>query len=130
MTVSPARRSTPGVTLCGSTSRRRSPRSPAPGPPAAAGPGWRCRPAPARRWSGWRPIRDRVAAGAVGKAVVLGPNTAIQGQWERSAARARPRRRAPTARSRTRLTALTYQALAVFDPDAEVDDDGVPRSRR
>ena len=26
-------------------------------------------------------VRDRLAAAAVGKAVVLGPNTAIQGQW-------------------------------------------------
>ena len=31
-------------------------------------------------------VRDRVAAGAVGKAVVLGPNTAIQGQWAAQAA--------------------------------------------
>ena len=29
------------------------PRWPAPGPPAGAAPGSRCRPAPARRWSGW-----------------------------------------------------------------------------
>src|SRR3990170_3357518 len=65
---------------------------------------------------GLETIRDRVAAGAVGKAVVLGPNTAIQGQWLAQA----------TAlgldvgsdRELTHaVTALTYQAVAVFDPD-------------
>lgn len=59
----------------------------------------------------------------VTKAVVLGPNTAIQAQWELQATRiglAASGDRDLT----THLTALTYQALAVFDPDAEVDDDG------
>ena len=68
-------------------------------------------------------VRDRIAAGAVGKAVVLGPNTAIQGQWAAQAATLGID--VGTDRSLDhQLTALTYQALAVFDPDDEVDDDG------
>ncbi|WP_036564576.1 DEAD/DEAH box helicase family protein [Nocardioides halotolerans] len=68
-------------------------------------------------------VRDRIAAGAVGKAVVLGPNTAIQGQW--AAQGAALGIDVSTDRSLDHpLTALTYQALAVFDPDDEVDDDG------
>ncbi|HET6938422.1 MAG TPA: DEAD/DEAH box helicase family protein, partial [Nocardioides sp.] len=70
-------------------------------------------------------VRDRIAAGAVGKAVVLGPNTAIQGQWAAHAATLGLD--VGTDRSMAhQLTTLTYQALAVFDPDDEVDDDGVP----
>ena len=72
---------------------------------------------------GLETIRERMAAGAVDRAVVLGPNTAIQGQWERSARNLG----LDVATDRTlahAVTALTYQALAVFDPDAEVDDDG------
>ena len=69
-------------------------------------------------------VRDRIAAGAVGRAVVLGPNTAIQGQWAAQAAALGLE--VGTDRSlSTTLTALTYQALAVFDADDEVDDDGV-----
>ena len=68
-------------------------------------------------------VQDRVAAGAVGKAVVLGPNTAIQGQWAAQATALGID--VGTDRSlEHQLTALTYQALAVFDPDNEVDDDG------
>jgi superfamily II DNA or RNA helicase len=68
-------------------------------------------------------VRDRIAAGAVGKAVVLGPNTAIQGQWAAQATALGID--VGTDRSLDhQLTALTYQALAVFDPDDEVDDDG------
>ena len=55
---------------------------------------------------------------------MLGPNTAIQGQWERSARDLG----LDVATDRTlthTVTALTYQALAVFDPDSEVDDDGL-----
>ncbi len=70
-------------------------------------------------------IQDRIAAGAVGRAVVLGPNTAIQGQWQRSARELGLDVGTDRSLSMT-VTALTYQALAVFDPDAEVDDDGVP----
>ena len=72
-------------------------------------------------------VQDRVAAGAVGKAVVLGPNTAIQGQWAAQAAALGLD--VGTDRSLAhQLTALTYQALAVFDPDDEVDDDGAGAS--
>ncbi len=68
-------------------------------------------------------VRDRIAAGAVGRAVVLGPNTAIQGQWAAQAAALGLD--VGTDRSLDhQLTALTYQALAVFDADDEVDDDG------
>jgi hypothetical protein len=75
-------------------------------------------------------VRDRIASGAVGTAVVLGPNTAIQGQWAAQAASLGLD--VGTDRSLDhQLTALTYQALAVFDADDEVDDDGtvaeVPR---
>jgi hypothetical protein len=70
-------------------------------------------------------VRDRIATGAVGRAVVLGPNTAIQGQWAAQAAALGLD--VGTDRSlEHQLTALTYQALAVFDADDEVDDDGVP----
>ncbi|WP_329705899.1 DEAD/DEAH box helicase family protein [Nocardioides sp.] len=68
-------------------------------------------------------VRDRIAAGSVGRAVVLGPNTAIQGQWAAHAASLGID--VGTDRSMAhRLTALTYQAIAVFDADDEVDDDG------
>ncbi|WP_209311101.1 DEAD/DEAH box helicase family protein, partial [Streptomyces spiramenti] len=58
--------------------------------------------------------------------VVLGPNTAIQGQWVREWASFRPE---PEAAGTSRdlvaaVTVLTYQALATFDPDAEVAEDG------
>ena len=58
----------------------------------------------------------------VRRAVVLGPNTAIQGQWLDQAGLLG----LTTGSDRTLaapLTALTYQSLAVFDPDAEVGDD-------
>lgn len=58
-----------------------------------------------------------------GKAVVLGPNTAIQTQWE-SEARALGVATGVDRELGARLTALTYQSLAVFDPDAEVDEEG------
>ena len=44
---------------------------------------------------------------------MLGPNTAIVGQWE-----------AQAAELAIPVTAWTYQSVAVFDPDAEVDEDG------
>lgn len=81
--------------------------------------------------------------------VVLTPNTAIQGQWLRewaaftsSAAagsgglpRSDVRPPAPdvpagTGRDlSTPVTVLTYQSLASFDPDAEVDEDGAEAAR-
>jgi superfamily II DNA or RNA helicase len=65
---------------------------------------------------------EQLGVGAVSHVVVLCPNTAIQGQWLAQA----------TAYGLdadgdrdldTELTALTYQSLAVFDPDGEVADD-------
>ena len=58
-----------------------------------------------------------LAAGEVARAVVLGPNAAIVGQWE-----------AQAAELGVPVTAWTYQSVAVFDPDAEVDEDGDERS--
>ncbi|WP_338315472.1 DEAD/DEAH box helicase family protein [Streptomyces bohaiensis] len=58
--------------------------------------------------------------------VVLGPNTAIQGQWVREWSAFRPEP-PPAGTSRdlaSTVTVLTYQALASFDPDAEVAEDG------
>lgn len=59
-------------------------------------------------------------------AVVFGPNTAIQSQWVEQWNAYRPATIvAGTDRSlSTPLTALTYQSLATFDPDAEVDEEG------
>ncbi|WP_436497165.1 DEAD/DEAH box helicase family protein [Actinokineospora sp. HUAS TT18] len=70
------------------------------------------------------------AARRLGRAVVVfGPNTAIQGQWLAEWAGFGPD--VPPGSADRALdapvTALTYQALAVFDPDAEVDEDGVGR---
>lgn len=58
-----------------------------------------------------------LAADQVERAVVLGPNTAIVGQWEVQA-----------AELGVDVTAWTYQSVAVFDPDAEVDEEGDERS--
>ncbi|EST37894.1 hypothetical protein N566_10625 [Streptomycetaceae bacterium MP113-05] len=58
--------------------------------------------------------------------VAFGPNTAIQGQWlaEWNAFRPTPPP-AGTDRALTdAVTLLTYQSLATFDPDAEVDEEG------
>ena len=58
--------------------------------------------------------------------IVLGPNTAIQGQWATAWAQFEPATvAAGTDRAlRTPLTILTYQSLAVFAPDEEVDEEG------
>lgn len=59
--------------------------------------------------------------------VVFGPNTAIQAQWLRQwQAAFRPQTvTAGTDRGLDHpLTALTYQSLATFDPDDEVDEEG------
>ncbi|MCW2797671.1 DEAD/DEAH box helicase family protein [Nocardioides sp.] len=74
---------------------------------------------------GLETVRRRVEAGAVGKAVVLGPNTAIQGQWAAQATGLGLAVGIDRNLSQT-LTALTYQALAVFDADDEVTDDIEP----
>ncbi|WP_435208794.1 DEAD/DEAH box helicase family protein [Streptomyces sp. bgisy034] len=62
--------------------------------------------------------------------VVFGPNTAIQGQWIREWGRFPESAKAPAGTDRTltaRVTVLTYQCLATFDPDAEVSEDGANR---
>lgn len=70
------------------------------------------------------------AARRLGRPVVaFGPNTAIQGQWLAEWNLLGP---TPPPSSTERdldavFTALTYQALATFDPDAEVDPDGGQR---
>jgi superfamily II DNA or RNA helicase len=71
------------------------------------------------------------AARRLGQPIVaFAPNTAIQGQWLAEWGRFAPD---PPAGSTDRgldaaLTALTYQSLATFDPEAEVDPDGNDRS--
>ena len=64
------------------------------------------------------------------KTVVLVPNSAIQNQWIDHWERSAPA--SGTAGSDRSLasdvTVLTYQSLAVFDPDAETDADGHARS--
>lgn len=63
----------------------------------------------------------------IARTVVFGPNTAIQSQWERQARSLGLD--AGTDRSlRQGFTALTYQSLAVFDADDEVDDEGAETS--
>ena len=59
--------------------------------------------------------------------VVLTPNTAIQSQWLREWRRFAPEGAGGAGADRaldTDVTVLTYQSLAVFDPDAETDEDG------
>jgi superfamily II DNA or RNA helicase len=71
--------------------------------------------------------RALLEAGTVERVVALGPNTAIQGQWLAQATA----HGYDAGRGRdlaAELTALTYQSLAVFDPDAEVDEEGEPTS--
>lgn len=61
------------------------------------------------------------------RAVVLGPNTAIQEQWAAQWRSFEGAADVPVGTDRslsTPLTSLTYQAVASFDADAEVDDDG------
>lgn len=70
------------------------------------------------------------AARRLGRPIVaFAPNTAIQGQWLAEWSRFTPD---PPPGSVDRgldaaMTALTYQSLATFDPDAEVDPDGHER---
>ncbi|GAA4572105.1 DEAD/DEAH box helicase family protein [Planotetraspora kaengkrachanensis] len=72
------------------------------------------------------------AARRLGRPIVaFGPNTAIQGQWmaEWSRFTPSPVRATDDRDMPTPVTVLTYQALATFDPDAEVDEDGHGRRR-
>ena len=63
------------------------------------------------------------------RTVVLVPNTAIQHQWVEHWRRCGGQ--AGTDRElRHPVTVLTYQSVAVFDPDAETDEEGRTRSRR
>ncbi|MBB5790797.1 DEAD/DEAH box helicase [Jiangella mangrovi] len=62
--------------------------------------------------------------------VVFGPNTAIQGQWLAAWREFTPSH-IPAGSDRSLelpVTALTYQSLATFDPDAEVDEEGHGRA--
>ena len=61
-------------------------------------------------------------AGVVSHVVVLTPNTAIQGQWHDQATRFGLASDIDRDLD-TPLSVLTYQSLAVFDPDNEVGDD-------
>lgn len=65
---------------------------------------------------------EQLGAGTVSHVVVLCPNTAIQGQWLAEAT-AYGLQADGDRDLDTELTALTYQSLAVFDPDSEVADD-------
>lgn len=60
------------------------------------------------------------------RTIVLGPNTAIQSQWiaEWAAFLPRPEPAGTSRGLNASLTVLTYQALASFDPEAEVDEEG------
>jgi len=63
------------------------------------------------------------------RAVVFGPNTAIQSQWLAGWAEFLPTPDHPAWSGDGRdlssfVTALTYQSLATFDPDSEVDEEG------
>ncbi|MFC3997153.1 DEAD/DEAH box helicase family protein [Nocardiopsis sediminis] len=103
----------------------------------------------ARRWAGgdrraWvvlppgagKTLVGLEAARRLGRPVVVfTPNTAIQGQWAAQwRAFTRPEGcTAGTARTMEHdVTVLTYQSLAVFDPDAETDEEGhaLPLVRR
>lgn len=70
------------------------------------------------------------------RTLILSPNTAIQGQWVREWRDGFPAADPASARTMgtsrdlaTDLTSLTYQSVATFDSDTEVDDDGDPTGR-
>ncbi|WP_263457633.1 DEAD/DEAH box helicase [Nocardioides pantholopis] len=69
---------------------------------------------------GTETIARRLASGAITHAVVLSPNTAIQGQWAAAAA-AQGLEVGDSRDLATTVTTLTYQSVAVFDPDSEAD---------
>lgn len=72
--------------------------------------------------------RDHLTDHSHGHVVVLGPNTAIVGQWLAGAAELGLAAGGERDLSAP-VTALTYQSLAVFDPDAEVDEEGESTDR-
>ncbi|WP_121257251.1 DEAD/DEAH box helicase family protein [Nocardioides ferulae] len=67
-------------------------------------------------------ILSSFADGRAARAVVFAPNTAIQAQWV-ATVRAHGLEAGTTRDLAAPVTCLTYQSLAVFDPDDEVDDD-------
>jgi len=76
---------------------------------------------------GLRTATSMLADGRVSRVVAFGPNTAIQGQW--AAQGSALGLEVGTDRVLDEpVSALTYQSLAVFDADAEVDDDGLEES--
>ncbi len=77
---------------------------------------------------GLEAVRRLLASGEIGAGVVLGPNTAIQGQWSDQAELLGLEAGTDRSLSST-LTALTYQSLAVFEPDDEADEDGAESDR-
>ncbi|WGL50606.1 DEAD/DEAH box helicase family protein [Nocardioides sp. BP30] len=72
---------------------------------------------------GLESARLLLAGRQVERVAVLSPNTAIQGQWVRQAETIGLEAGDDRSLSAA-LTSLTYQSLAVFDPDAETDEDG------
>ncbi|CAN5508242.1 hypothetical protein BH10ACT10_BH10ACT10_16910 [soil metagenome] len=60
--------------------------------------------------------------------VVLGPNTAIQAQWLRGWEQLTGEPGSATRDLDAAFTALTYQSLATFEADDEVDEDGAEQS--
>jgi superfamily II DNA or RNA helicase len=60
--------------------------------------------------------------------VVLGPNTAIVSQWLRGWEELTGEPGSATRDLEATFTALTYQSLATFEPDDEVDEDGIEQT--
>ncbi len=85
-------------------------------------------PGAGKTWVGVESALRLLESESVGRVVVFSPNTAIQGQWLSTAHSAGLA--VDTSRDLgTAFTSLTYQSLAVFDADAEVDDDPSLRER-
>ena len=61
--------------------------------------------------------------------VVLGPNTAIQSQWLRGWEELTGEPGSGTRELDAKFTALTYQSLATFEADDEVDEEGARAER-
>ncbi|GAB3207731.1 DEAD/DEAH box helicase family protein [Marinactinospora endophytica] len=66
------------------------------------------------------------------RTVVFAPNAAVQGQWAaqwRSFERPEGCTAGVDRRLRDDVTVLTYSSLALFDPDAETDEEGRPQAQ-
>ncbi len=72
-------------------------------------------------------IGAHLAAGEVTHAVVLSPNTAIQAQWTRAGA-SQGLEVSETRELAHTMTSLTYQSLAVFDPESEGSEAAEPQA--